>query len=89
MFNLKILNFENKIKIPLTSFLLLFVINFVNAQNSYTSPEFPPKHRGMHPTLKADGTVLDENGKQLGQIKNGKVCDETGKVIGVIPVMET
>ena len=48
------------------------------------SQELPPKHRGMHPILKADGTVVDETGKALGSIKNGKVCDVTGKVIGII-----
>jgi hypothetical protein len=49
------------------------------------SQELPPKHRGMHPELKADGKVYDENGKQLGYItKDGKVCDVTGKVIGII-----
>ena len=48
------------------------------------SQELPPKHRGMHPILKADGTVVDETGKPLGSIKNGKVCDVTGNVIGVI-----
>jgi hypothetical protein len=58
--------------------LMLFAFSFTNAQN------VPPKHRGMHPTLKADGTVVDEAGKTLGSIKNGKVCDVTGKVIGVI-----
>ena len=49
-----------------------------------SSQELPPKHRGMHPILKADGTVVDETGKTLGSIKNGKACDVTGKVIGVI-----
>ena len=48
------------------------------------SQELPPKHRGMHPILKADGTVVDETGKPLGSIKNGNVCNVTGKVIGVI-----
>lgn len=49
------------------------------------SQDLPPKHRGMHPTLKADGKVVDENGKQLGYITNeGKVCDVSGKVIGII-----
>ena len=58
--------------------LMAFAFTLVNAQ------DLPPKHRGMHPTLKADGTVVDEAGKQLGSIKNGKVCDVTGKVIGII-----
>lgn len=58
--------------------LMLFTLTIVNAQ------DLPPKHRGMHPVLKADGTVVDETGKALGSIKNGKVCDVTGKVIGVI-----
>lgn len=61
-------------------FLVLMVFTFaqVNAQ------ELPPKHRGMHPVLKADGSVVDETGKSLGSIKEGKVCDVTGKVIGII-----
>ncbi|MBA4054413.1 MAG: hypothetical protein C0490_06865 [Marivirga sp.] len=60
--------------------LLFMVFAFALVQ----SQELPPKHRGMHPTLKADGTVVDETGKPLGSIKNGKVCDVTGKVIGII-----
>lgn len=59
---------------------LLMTFSFVQV----LSQELPPKHRGMHPILKADGTVVDETGKPLGSIKNGKVCDVTGKVIGVI-----
>lgn len=58
--------------------LVIFALMQVSAQ------ELPPKHRGMHPILRADGTVVDEAGKPLGSIKNGKVCDATGKVIGVI-----
>jgi hypothetical protein len=59
--------------------LLMFALTIVQAQDA------PPKHRGMHPVLKADGTVVDEAGKPLGSIKrNGKVCDATGKVIGII-----
>jgi hypothetical protein len=58
--------------------LMVFTFSFANAQ------ELPPKHRGMHPTLKADGTVVDDTGKPLGSIKNGKVCDVSGKVIGII-----
>ena len=58
--------------------LMFFAFAQVSAQ------ELPPKHRGMHPILKADGTVVDETGKPLGSIKNGKACDVTGKVIGVI-----
>ena len=59
--------------------LLLFVFGQIQAQ------ELPPKHRGMHPTLRADGKVYDHEGKQLGYItKEGKICDVTGKVIGVI-----
>ncbi len=57
---------------------MLFVFALVQSQ------ELPPKHRGMRPILKVDGTVVDETGKPLGSIKNGKVCDVTGKVIGVI-----
>lgn len=64
--------------------LMLFAFSFVNAQNSPKNREVPPKHRGMHPRLQADGTVVDDNGKTLGSIKNGKVCDMTGEVIGVI-----
>src|SRR5688572_33159109 len=60
--------------------LLLMTFSFVQVR----SQELPPKHRGMHPVLKADGTVVDEAGKPLGSIKNGKVCDATGKVIGII-----
>jgi len=58
--------------------LMVLAFSFVNAQ------DLPPKHRGMHPVLKADGTVVDEAGKPLGSITNGKVCDVTGKVIGII-----
>lgn len=61
--------------------IMLMVITFAQVN----SQELPPKHRGMHPSLQADGKVVDEDGKQLGYIKNdGKVCDVTGKVIGVI-----
>jgi hypothetical protein len=56
----------------------------MKAQNSEGARELPPKHRGLHPILRTDGTVVDESGKQLGSIKNGTVCDETGKVIGKI-----
>ena len=62
---------------------MAFTFSFVSAQNSQKR-ELPPKHRGMHPRLQADGTVVDDNGKQLGSIKNGKVCDVSGKVIGII-----
>ncbi len=67
-----------KNKTLFTAMLMLFVVVIAYGQ------EMPPKHRGMHPTLKADGTVVDENGNALGSIKNGKVCDATGKVIGKI-----
>ena len=61
--------------------LMLIVFAFAQAQ----SQELPPKHRGMHPQLKADGKVYDESGQQLGYITaDGKVCDVTGKVIGII-----
>ena len=61
--------------------VLLMAFAFAQVQ----SQELPPKHRGMHPQLKADGKVYDENGTQLGYItKDGKVCDVTGKVIGII-----
>jgi hypothetical protein len=63
--------------------LFTFTFSFINAQDA-PKREVPPKHRGMHPRLQADGTVVDDAGKTLGSIKNGKVCDETGKVIGVI-----
>lgn len=63
--------------------LMMFAFSFAQAQETQKR-EMPPKHRGMHPRLKADGTVVDDNGKTLGSIKNGKVCDETGKVIGII-----
>jgi hypothetical protein len=67
-----------KNKSILTLLFVAFAFSFVHAQ------DLPPKHRGMHPILKADGTVVDETGKTLGSIKNGKVCDSTGKVIGII-----
>lgn len=67
-----------KIKCLHLLMLMLFAFAQVNAQ------DLPPKHRGMHPILKSDGTVVDETGKPLGSIKNGKVCDATGKVIGII-----
>jgi hypothetical protein len=67
-----------KNKTIVMSMLLVFVFSFIHAQ------DLPPKHRGMHPTLKADGTVVDETGKTLGSIKNGKVCDVTGNIIGII-----
>jgi hypothetical protein len=58
---------------------MIFTLTLVQAQ------DLPPKHRGMHPRLQADGKVVDEAGKQLGYItKEGKVCDVTGKVIGII-----
>jgi hypothetical protein len=63
---------------------LLIAMLIVFAFASAFAQELPPKHRGMHPVLKADGTVVDETGKALGSIKNGKVCDATGKVIGII-----
>ena len=62
----------------LSAMLTVLAFATVNAQ------ELPPKHRGMHPVLKTDGTVVDETGKVLGSIKNGKVCDASGKVIGTI-----
>lgn len=64
--------------------LILFAFSFTNAQDVTGKRELPPKHRGMHPRLQADGTVVDDAGKVLGSIKNGKVCDVSGKVLGVI-----
>lgn len=58
--------------------LTVLVFSLAHAQ------DLPPKHRGMHPVLKADGKVIDKDGKTLGSIKNSKVCDVTGKVIGII-----
>ena len=59
--------------------LMIFAFTLIQSQ------DLPPKHRGMHPRLSADGKVIDESGKQLGYItKDGKVCDVTGKVIGII-----
>lgn len=58
--------------------LIVLVSSLAQAQ------DLPPKHRGLHPVLKADGSVVDQTGKPLGSIKNGKVCDATGKVIGII-----
>jgi hypothetical protein len=63
--------------------LMLFAFSFGYGQE-VQKREMPPKHRGMHPRLQADGTVVDDDSKALGSIKNGKVCDETGKVIGII-----
>ena len=61
--------------------LMLMILAFAQVN----SQELPPKHRGMHPRLQADGNVVDENGKPLGYISNdGKVCDVSGKVIGII-----
>ncbi len=61
--------------------LMLMVITFAQVN----SQELPPKHRGMHPRLQADGKVVDEDGQELGYIqKDGKVCDVTGKTIGII-----
>ena len=67
-----------KNKTILLGMLLVFAFSLILAQ------DLPPKHRGMHPTLKADGSVVDETGKALGSIKSGKVCDVSGKVIGII-----
>ncbi len=67
-----------------TKSILVFML-MVLAFTLVQSQELPPKHRGMHPRLQADGKVVDEKGKQLGYItKDGKVCDVTGKVIGII-----
>lgn len=66
-------------KTILVFMLMAFAFTLVQSQ------ELPPKHRGMHPTLKSDGKVVDESGNQLGYItKDGKVCDVSGKVIGII-----
>jgi uncharacterized protein YrrD len=73
-----------KNKTLLMIMLMLFTFSFVNAQDAQQKREMPPKHRGMHPRLQADGTVVDDDGKKLGSIKDGKVCDVTGKIIGVI-----
>ena len=64
--------------------LMILAFSFANAQDDSQKRELPAKHRGMHPRLQADGTVVDDAGKPLGTIKNGKVCDTSGKVIGVI-----
>jgi hypothetical protein len=72
-----------KNKTLLMMILMLFALSFMYAQKAQKR-EMPPKHRGLHPRLQADGTVVDDDGKTLGSIKNGKVCDETEKVIGVI-----
>lgn len=73
-----------KNKTYLIIMLMLLAFSFASAQNLQQKREMPPKHRGMHPRLQADGSVIDDDGKTLGSIKNGKVCDVTGKVIGVI-----
>ena len=68
-----------------TNLILLFLMLLTITSSQLEAQELPPKHRGMHPVLKADGKVYDENGKQLGYItKKGKICDVTGKVIGII-----
>lgn len=68
-----------KTKCLLFAFVAMLISSMMVAQ------DLPPKHRGMHPRLQADGKVVDENGQQLGYItKEGKVCDVTGKVIGII-----
>ena len=72
-----------KHKAILMIMLMLFAFSFVHAQETQKR-EVPPKHRGMHPRLQADGTVVDDDGNTLGSIKNGKVCDASGKVIGMI-----
>jgi hypothetical protein len=65
--------------------LMAFACSFAYAQDAQGQKrDMPPKHRGMHPRLQADGTVIDDNGKPLGSIKDGKICDETGQVIGII-----
>ena len=55
--------------------LILFAFSFACAQDAQQKREMPPKHRGMHPRLQADGTVVDDDGKTLGSIKDGKVCE--------------
>ena len=72
-----------KTKILLMLMLIGLAFSLTHAQQT-EKREMPPKHRGMHPRLQADGTVVGDDGKQLGSIKNGKICDSTGKVIGVI-----
>ena len=67
----------------LVTMLMIFALSLAHAQDSLQR-QMPPKHRGMHPRLQADGTVVDDDGKVLGSIKNGKVCDVSGQVIGVI-----
>jgi hypothetical protein len=74
-----------KNKMLLMMMLMVVAFSFVNAQDKPAQQrEMPPKHRGMHPRLQADGTVVGDDGKTLGSIKNGKVCDQSGKVIGII-----
>src|SRR5688572_13705539 len=74
----------NETRKIMTNKALLMIMLMVLAFSIVNGQDLPPKHRGMHPILKADGTVVDETGKPLGSIKNGKVCDVSGKVIGVI-----
>ena len=69
--------------IPFLVMLLALASPSAIAQKK-TNRDLPPKHRGMHPRLQEDGTVVGDDGRQLGSIKNGKICDETGKVIGII-----
>ena len=63
--------------------MMLFAISWAYSQDASTR-DLPPRHRGMHPRLQADGKVVDDAGKPLGSIKNGKVCDVSGNVIGII-----
>jgi hypothetical protein len=62
--------------------LMLFAFSFVNAQDKSQKREMPPKHRGMHPRLQADGTVVDDDGKMLGSIKTEKSAMKPVKFSG-------
>ena len=64
--------------------LVVMILLTVLAFSLSHAQDLPPKHRGLHPVLKADGTVTDQSGKTLGSIRNGKVWDVTGKVIGIL-----
>lgn len=48
--------------------LILFLMLFTVASLHLKAQELPPKHRGMHPVLKADGKVYDESGNNLATL---------------------
>jgi hypothetical protein len=51
-----------KQKLIVMIMLMLFAFSFIHAQEAQNR-EMASKHRGMHPRLQADGTVVDDDGK--------------------------